>query len=182
MLKRLSAALVALTLGVSALVAAPSVQADAPYWQCVTFARMFSGINIYGDALTWWGQAQGKYATGERPQTGSVLAFRPSGRMNRGHVAVVSEIVTDRVIRVTHANWGGSRGQVEENVTVVDVSADGDWTAVKVWYNPINDLGTSVYPTYGFIYKDAPAEGPTPYQAPSRNGVIMASASTNGLN
>ena len=88
--------------------------------------------------------------------------------MSRGHVAVVSEIVTDRVIRVTHANWGGSRGQVEENVTVVDVSANGDWTAVKVWYNPINDLGTSVYPTYGFIYKDAPT--------PSRDGVMMASA------
>ena len=36
--------------------------------------------------------------------------------------------LTDRVIRVTHANWGGSRGKVEENVTVVDVSADGDWS------------------------------------------------------
>jgi len=38
---------------------------------------------------------------------------------------------------------------------VVDVSAGGDWSAVKVWYNPIHDLGTTVYPTYGFIYKGA---------------------------
>jgi len=89
--------------------------------------------------------------------------------MTRGHVAVVSEILTDRVIRVTHANWGGSRGRVEENVTVVDVSPEGDWTAVKVWYDPINDLGTSVYPTYGFIHK-APA-------LPS-DGVLMAAAPT----
>ena len=75
--------------------------------------------------------------------------------MTRGHVAVVSEILTDRVIRITHANWGGSRGKVEENVTVVDVSPANDWSQVKVWYNPINGLGTTVYPTYGFIYKGA---------------------------
>jgi surface antigen len=87
--------------------------------------------------------------------------------MSRGHVAVVSDILTDRVIRITHANWGGSRGKVEENVTVVDVSDAGDWTAVKVWYNPIHDLGTSVYPTRGFIYKEAPI---------SADGVLMAGA------
>ena len=75
--------------------------------------------------------------------------------MSRGHVAVVSDILTDRVVRVTHANWGGSRGKVEENVTVVDVSPANDWSQVKVWYNPISDLGTTVYPTYGFIYKGA---------------------------
>ncbi len=168
MMKRLKAAAVAATLGFFALGFSPAqAQADQPYWQCVTFARMFSGIQIFGDALTWWQQASGKYRTGHRPETGAVLAFAPSGRMSRGHVAVVSDILTDRVIRVTHANWGGSRGKVEENVTVVDVSDEGDWTAVKVWYNPIHDLGTSVYPTRGFIYKEAP---------PSTDGVLMASA------
>jgi surface antigen len=156
MQKRLTAVAVAATLGFFALGAAPAAQAaDAPYWQCVTFARMFSGINIFGDAWTWWNQAVDKFRTGHRPETGSVLVFRPEGRMSRGHVAVVSDILTDRVIRVTHANWGGSRGKVEENVTVVDVSGEGDWSAVKVWYNPIHDLGTTVYPTYGFIYKGA---------------------------
>jgi surface antigen len=169
MMKRLTAAAVAATLGFFALGGmAPVAKAGEPYWQCVTFARMFSGIEIFGDAHTWWSQAQNRFQTGERPRAGSVLAFQPSGRMSRGHVAVVSEVLTDRVIRVTHANWGGSRGKVEENVTVVDVSDRGDWTAVKVWYNPINDLGTSVYPTYGFIYK-APAQ-------PSE-GLLMASAS-----
>lgn len=168
MMKRLTAAAVAATLGFFVLGAvAPAAKAGEPYWQCVTFARMFSGIEIFGDAHTWWSQAQNRFQTGERPRTGAVLAFQPSGRMSRGHVAVVSEVLTDRVIRVTHANWGGSRGKVEENVTVVDVSNGGDWSAVKVWYNPINDLGTSVYPTWGFIYKD-PAR-------PS-DGLLMASA------
>ena len=116
---------------------------------------MFSGINIFGDAWTWWNQAVDKFQTGRAPATGSVLVFRPEGRMSRGHVAVVSDILTDRVIRVTHANWGGSRGKVEENVTVVDVSGQNDWSQVKVWYSPIHDLGTTVYPTYGFIYNGA---------------------------
>ncbi len=169
MMKRLAAAAFAATLGFLALGGtAPAAKAGEPYWQCVTFARMFSGIGIFGDAHTWWSQAQDRFQTGQRPQTGSVLAFQSSGRMSRGHVAVVSEILNDRIIRVTHANWGGSRGKVEENVTVVDVSPAGDWTAVKVWYQPINDLGTTVYPTHGFIYK-APLQ-------PS-DGLLMASVS-----
>ncbi|HST90731.1 MAG TPA: CHAP domain-containing protein, partial [Brevundimonas sp.] len=102
MTKRLKAAAVAATLGFFVMGAAPVANAEAPYWQCVTFARMFSGINIFGDALTWWYQAQGKFRTGGRPETGAVLAFQPSGRMSRGHVAVVSDILTDRVIRITH--------------------------------------------------------------------------------
>lgn len=169
MRKRLTAAVVAACLGFFSVGPAPA-RADDPYWQCVTFARMFSGINLFGDAWTWWNQAVDKFRTGEAPATGSVLVFRPEGRMNRGHVAVVSDILTDRVIRVTHANWGGSRGKVEENVTVVDVSGDGDWSRVKVWYNPIKDLGTTVYPTYGFIYKDA--------RDSLANGVQMADAGT----
>jgi surface antigen len=154
MMKRVTAALVAASLGFFA-VATPLAQAEQPYWQCVTFARMFSGIQIFGDAWTWWRQAVNSLRTGNAPEAGSVLVFQPHGRMTRGHVAVVSDILTDRVIRVTHANWGGSRGRVEENVTVVDVSRSGDWSQVKVWYNPINGLGSSVYPTYGFIYNGA---------------------------
>lgn len=152
MKKRLTAAVVAASLGFFAVGPVP-VQAD-PYWQCVTFARMYSGIQIFGDAWTWWGQAVNRFRTSRAPETGSVLVFRPEGRMTRGHVAVVSEIITDRAIQVTHANWGGSRGKVEEDVTVVDVSPNNDWSQVKVWFNPIRDLGTTVYPTYGFIHKD----------------------------
>ncbi|KRA61829.1 amidase [Caulobacter sp. Root655] len=130
------------------------------YWQCVPFARLMSGIQIFGDARTWWGQAVGKYDVGFVPRSGAVLCFKPTGRMNLGHVAFVSQVLTDRVIQVTHANWSvmnGARGQVEKDVTVVDVSPAGDWSEVKVWYDPIRDLGTTVYPTHGFIYQNAQA-------------------------
>ena len=127
-------------------------------WECVTFARMFSGIQIFGDAWTWWNKADGAYARGATPQAGSVLVFRPNGVMSEGHVAVVSQVLTDRVIQVTHANWSiieGNRGRIEKDVTVVDVSPKGDWSQVKVWYDPIRNLGSTVYPTYGFIYQKA---------------------------
>lgn len=125
-------------------------------WQCVTFARFLSGIQIFGDAWTWWDKADGKYARGSKPDLGSVLVFQRKGNMSRGHVAVVSQVLTDRVISITHANWSpinGRRGQVEEDVTVVDVSDGNDWSKVKVWYGPQEDLGGSVYPVYGFIYQ-----------------------------
>ena len=136
-----------------------SVGAQAQeYWQCAAFARVFSGIQIFGDAYTWWEQASGRYAKGDTPQSGAVLVFKPQGSMRLGHVAVVSQVLTDRIIQVTHANWStidGSRGKIEQNVTVVDVSPLGDWTEVKVWYDPLRDLGKTTYVTYGFIYKSA---------------------------
>lgn len=152
MMKRLTAAAVAATLIFFSAGAGEARAADT-YWQCVTFARMFSGIQIFGDAWTWWEKASGKYAKGFTPETGAVLVFKPVGKMTRGHVAVVSQVLTDRIVQITHANWGGSRGKVEEDVTIVDVSSKGDWSEVKVWYGPSRDLGTTVYPTYGFIYK-----------------------------
>ena len=130
------------------------------YWQCVPFARLISGIQIFGDAYTWWKQAPGRYETGFSPKTGAVLCFKPTGKMTLGHVAVVSQVLTDRVIQITHANWsriGGTRGQIEKDVTVIDVSPKGDWSTVKVWYDPDRDLGSTTYPTYGFIYPDANA-------------------------
>lgn len=130
------------------------------YWQCVPFARLMSGIQLFGDAHTWWQQAIGKYQTGFTPKAGAVLCFKPTGRMRLGHVAVVSQVLTDRIIQITHANWSiieGERGQVEQNVTVIDVSPAGDWSEVKVWYDPSRGLGSTTYPTYGFIYQDAAA-------------------------
>jgi surface antigen len=142
------------------VVAAPVGAFADDYWQCVPFARLVSGIQIFGDAWTWWSQAAGKYQTGYTPKAGAVLCFRPTGRMRLGHVAVVSQVLTDRVIQISHANWSlidGERGHVERNVTVVDVSPNGDWSEVKVWNDPSHNLGGTVYPTYGFIY-NAPAQ------------------------
>jgi surface antigen len=150
------------SLAVAAILSlAPTAGAVADtYWQCVPFARLMSGIQIFGDAYTWWRQAVGRYETGFTPRAGAVLCFKPTERMRLGHVAVVSQVLTDRIIQITHANWSpieGSRGKIEKDVTLVDVSPAGDWSAVKVWYDPSRDLGGSTYPTYGFIYPDAQA-------------------------
>jgi surface antigen len=159
MTKRLTAA--ALGASLSLLAAVTTAQAE-PYWQCVTFARAISGIQLFGDAWTWWQQATGRFAKGEAPKTGAVLVFKPEGRMRHGHVAVVSQVLTDRIIEISHANWSpiaGGRGKVEEDVTAVDVSPRGDWTEVKVWYDPSHSMGSKVYATYGFIYQ-GPAASP----------------------
>lgn len=123
--------------------------------ECVPFARAASGIQIYGDAWTWWEQARGRYARGNVPRVGAVLVFARTARLPLGHVSVVSRIVDPRVVMITHANWSrfdGERGYPERDVTLFDVSKRGDWSLVKVWYRDREGLGTSVYPANGFIY------------------------------
>ncbi|HTG38722.1 MAG TPA: CHAP domain-containing protein [Sphingomonas sp.] len=136
--------------------------------QCVPFARAVSGINIWGDAWTWWDQARERYDRGRKPRIGSVLVFSKTQQLKLGHVAVVSRIVEDRVLMLTHANWSrfdGERGRAEQDVTLFDVSPRGDWSQVRVWYRDSKGLGGSTYPTYGFIYPaggEAPAARPLP--------------------
>lgn len=157
----------------------PMSASGESYWQCAPFARLMSGIQIFGDAHTWWQQAVGRYQTGYTPKTGAVLCFKPTGRMRLGHVAVVSQVLTDRIIQITHANWSiieGTRGQVEQDVTVIDVSPAGDWSEVKVWYDPSRGLGTTTYPTYGFIYQNAAA---TKFAVAQNVAVAMAQDAAN---
>lgn len=123
--------------------------------ECVPFARQASGIQIYGDAWTWWDQADGRYQRGHRPRAGTVVALARSSRLPLGHVAVVSRVVESRVVLLTHANWSrfdGQRGRVEQDVTLHDVSPANDWSSVNVWYRDTTGLGGSVYPVHGFIY------------------------------
>ena len=143
----------------AALVLGPALPAAASLLdyvgECVPFARAASGIQIYGDAWTWWDQAEGRYKRGDVPRTGAVIVFARSSRLRLGHVAVVSRVVTRRVVMVTHANWSrqnGERGHAEQDVTLTDVSPGNDWSSVKVWYRDTDGLGSSVYPVAGFIY------------------------------
>lgn len=133
-----------------------------PYLQCVPYARQVTGIQIYGDAHTWWGQAEGRYARGFRPKVGAVMALKPSGGSTLGHVAAVSRILDNRTILIRHSNWSminGRRGQIEDNVKVIDVSPANDWSSVRVWYAPLQDLGGSHWPVQGFIYPAKPQKG-----------------------
>ena len=185
MLKRTRTALGSLA-AIAVMTLAPVGAVADTYWQCVPFARLVSGVQIFGDAWTWWKQAAGKYETGFSPKAGAVLCFKPNGKMNLGHVAVVSQVLTDRVIQITHANWsriGGTRGQVEKDVTVIDVSPAGDWSQVKVWYDPVRDLGSTTYPTYGFIYQDAAAQrmASTGLNAAGNTAIAMAQGAANQM-
>ena len=133
----------------SGLTAAPVLGATA--LQCVPYARIVSGVEIYGDALTWWDQAQDHYKRGSIPKKGAVLSFRPVGPMTLGHVAVVSRILDDRRVLIRHANWS-SPGAIEEDVLAIDVSDAGDWSQVRVWHSPTGQMGARINPTFGFIY------------------------------
>ncbi|WP_332310831.1 CHAP domain-containing protein [Novosphingobium aquimarinum] len=124
--------------------------------QCVPYARRLTGITIFGDAHTWWNQAQGRYARGHQPREGAVLAIKPYANSKLGHVAAVSKVVDARTILISHANWSGP-GKIEKNVTALDVSADNDWSRVRVWYGPTHKLGTTKWPVAGFIYPDGKA-------------------------
>jgi hypothetical protein len=133
-------------------VAAPA----AAHLQCAPYARAESGIEIHGDAGTWWGQAAGHYRRGLEPRVGAVLAFQPTRAMPVGHVAVVAAVVDGRHILLNHANWSG-HGRIERGALAEDASLNGDWSVVRVWYAPQHSLGLRTNPTFGFIYRDAPA-------------------------
>jgi hypothetical protein len=135
-------------LALSSLIVTP---ATAGVLQCVPFARQASGIDLYGNAHTWWNQAEGRYARGHEPRVGAVLAFAASRSMPVGHVAMVSKVVNEREVLLTHANWS-YRGGIERNVRAIDVSANNDWTDVRVWYGPIGNLGLRSNAARGFIY------------------------------
>lgn len=132
--------------------------------QCVPYARRVTGIPIYGDAHTWWGQAAGKFARGTEPRVGAVMNLRPHGGSRLGHVAAVSKIVDDRTILIKHANWS-ERGRIENNVRVIDVSKNNDWSAVRVWNGKSQRMGGGTWPLYGFIYNEKPGKSAKPAKA-----------------
>lgn len=179
---------------------AQAVVAEKGGISCVPYARMVSGIQVTGDGGTWWGNAAGLYDRGQRPEPGSVLAFRSSRGMSLGHVAVVQRTVSSREIEIEHANWappGTLKGQILRNVSVIDVSDRNDWTEVRVEVGSGSGTYGRVYPTYGFIHNrpdGAPGRGTLRYaagsaryeevaEAPplSRSTYVIRSANSRGL-
>lgn len=131
--------------------APPHVLDAAANLQCVPFARRESGIEIYGNANTWWRSAAGRYPRSSSPAPGSVAVIEGYYGPGRGHVAVVREIVSERVLRVDHANWLNN-GEISVNVPVLDVSPNNDWSQVRVWHIPGGHWGGRVYTVEGFIH------------------------------
>jgi hypothetical protein len=142
------------------LAPAPPPQADPPQimrlaqrLQCVPFARAESGIDLMGDAKTWWRQAAGRYRRDQEPEEGAVLVMAGYAGADRGHVAVVRSVVSEREIRIDHANWL-NQGEITVSVPVQDVSKAGDWSRVRVWHIPSRAWGVRVYTAQGFILPD----------------------------
>jgi Surface antigen len=138
--------------------AGPADQGTAPAFdapvalECVPFARALSGVQLAGNAADWWWKADGFYERSQTPAVGAVLVFDRSARLAHGHLSVVSRLVGDREIRVTHANW--VRQRVTADQPVIDVSADNDWSLVRVWWPPSAQMGATTYPVLGFILPD----------------------------
>ena len=149
------------------------------FLQCVPYARDVTGIQIYGDAWTWWKQAEGRYRRGHTPRAGAVMAFKPYANSRLGHVAAVSKVVDSRTVLLRHANWSemnGRRGQKEDNVLAVDVSPANDWSEVRIWHGPSQQLGSRHWPLFGFIYKDGKGDlnkaGRSERKRPERDDLI----------
>jgi surface antigen len=144
--------------------------------QCVAYAREVTGIDLSGNADTWWYHAEGLYERGNRPEAGAILNFRSTGRMRDGHVAVVVNVVNSRMVEIDQANWSPG---ISRNIPVVDVSPDNDWTQVRVGLGHTGEFG-SVYPTYGFIY-DRPDVGSLLAAHPTNANLPVMNAAPSDL-
>jgi surface antigen len=140
--------------------AAPPPDGIHPYQgdliQCVPYARQVSGIDIMGDAWTWWQGAEGKYERGHQPRFMAVLVLSRTQRLKLGHVAVVVAVEGPRLIRVTHANFGSdpvSRRIIYDSMPVSDVSPANDWSLVRFWNYQAQAWGI-LYPASGFVYAE----------------------------
>ena len=123
--------------------------------ECAPFARALSGVRLSGPAADWWWKAEGRYARSYTPEVGSVLIFRRTNRLPDGHVSVVSRVLSRREILVTQANWVHHR--VTTDQPVIDISPNGDWSMVRVWWPPSGQMGLTDYPAMGFIHASRPA-------------------------
>jgi hypothetical protein len=130
--------------------ATPTIVRSARHIYCVEYARIASGIAIFGDAKTWWDKARQSYAQLTNPAPGAVMVFNARKKMNLGHVAVVKRILSSREVIVDHANWGRD-GKIYLNAPVIDVSANNDWSQVRVWNTRAGTMGSSTYAIKGFI-------------------------------
>jgi surface antigen len=122
--------------------------------ECAPFARAVTGVRLYGPADSWWQEAAGRYRRNSAPSVGSLLVLRRSARLPSGHVSVVSAVVSARHVLLTQANW--LHGHIGIDRPALDVSAQNDWSAVRVYWPPSGVVGSTIYPAYGFIVPDAP--------------------------
>jgi surface antigen len=129
---------------------APKTETAFHHFYCVEYARLRSGLEIFGDAKTWWARAKNLYDEITTPAADAVMVFSTSSRIRKGHVAVVTKVISPREIRVDQANWQ-NHGEIDKNTPVLDVSRANDWSEVRVWDTRSGQYGGHVYRISGFI-------------------------------
>jgi hypothetical protein len=132
---------------------APSIEIPLKKLFCAEYARARSGLAMFGDAKYWWSRAKNMYARLAHPVENAVMVFTASKRIRLGHVAVVTNIVSAREIRVDQANWQ-NHGEIDHATPVLDVSKKNDWSKVRVWDMKSQSFGAHVYAISGFISKE----------------------------
>jgi surface antigen len=146
---------------------------------CVPYVRQATGMAIRGNGGDWWHNAAGLYARGHTPEPGAIMAFSRTGQMRSGHVAVVQEVISAREVLIHHANWAGPgirRGSIMQDVSVIDVSLNNDWSSVRVQVGRDQESLGRIYPIQGFIY-DRPDNGYVRTAAtPRPGGPVLANA------
>ena len=80
------------------------------------------------------------------------MVFSGSKRLKSGHVAVVTNIVSPREIRVD-PNSCISKGEIDHSTPVMDVSTANDWSKVRYGTRVPAPLGSRIYAISGFIVK-----------------------------
>ena len=130
----------------------PSVEKPAHRLYCAEYVRRQKGLPVFGDAKYWWDKARDLYDRVAQPVSDSVMVFATSLRLKRGHVAMVTDIVSPREIRVDQANWQ-NHGEIDHSTPVLDVGPANDWSLVRVWDTRSRQFGAHVYAISGFIAK-----------------------------
>jgi len=76
----------------------------------------------------------------------------------------VSPVVVRVLLLYSHPLMGEGLGRMLGaepglDVEAVDVSPANDWSEVRVWFAPIQGLGSTHWPVDGFIYNKTPITG-----------------------
>ena len=148
---------------------APAGASADTYWQCVPFARLISGIQIFGDAYTWWRQAVGKYETGFTPRAGAVLCFKPTGKMREiKKLDRVGDLVKDS-IRDMILHYGTPMPTPGETVKKPEKIED-----VKELYG-MDSLRADIYQFWGYRFDYKPKEAKKPKKEKPKAAVTTPS-------
>ncbi len=100
--------------------------------ECVPYVRYETGVPIYGDAYTWYGQAaSANYATSATvPRVGSIIVFAVQGGMTSGHVGIVTSI-SGTSLGIRSQNWHND-GKVSDDT----VDVNGYTITGYIYYTP----------------------------------------------